>query len=288
MLRCPHWAHNSHKGFKLSVPARTYNVTCDHSRRILGTTMGHPGTWNDKTLILFDQLIMDVKKGKVYADYEFELYERKENGGIETVKYGGVWFMVDNGYLSWSCTVPPDNNGTTYEVIRFSEWLESMRKDVECLFGIMKGRFSILRYGFRFHSIANCDKMWLTCCALHNLLLNIDGLDKNWESGVRSDWEMMNTRASGVTGQFNLVVPFAISRLHRKFTDGSLEEEKTTEFDDNVGNLSKRCAKFKRNGKRMVSLMPLKLFRECLVQHFDIRFKHNDIIWPARFNRPSF
>ena len=77
--------------------------------------------------------------------------------------------MVDNGYLSRPYTVPPDNNGLTYNVIRFSEWLESMRKDVECLFGIMKGRFTILRYGLRFHSIDQCDKMWLTCCALHNM-----------------------------------------------------------------------------------------------------------------------
>ena len=62
MLRCPHWTHNSHQGFKLSAPARTCDVTCDHSCRILGVTMGHPGTWNDKTLMLFDQLIMDVKR----------------------------------------------------------------------------------------------------------------------------------------------------------------------------------------------------------------------------------
>lgn len=29
----------------------------------------------------------------------------------------------------------------------------------------------------------------MTCCALHNWLLDIDGLDANWENGVRSDWE---------------------------------------------------------------------------------------------------
>ena len=90
--------------------------------------------------------------------------------------------MVDNGYLDWSCTVPPDGNGTTYDDIRFSEWLESMRKDVKCLFGIMMGRFGILRYGFGFHSLTDCDKMWLTCCALHNRLLTVDGLHKNWET----------------------------------------------------------------------------------------------------------
>ena len=76
-------------------------------------------------------------------------------------------------------------------MIRFSEWLESMRKDVECLFGIMKGRFFILRYGFRFYSITDCDNMWLTCCALHNMLLEIDGLHLNWKNGMSSDWTKM-------------------------------------------------------------------------------------------------
>ena len=91
-----------------------------------------------------------------------------------------MWFIVDNRYLSWSCTVPPTDNGTTYEIIRFSEWIESMRKDVECTFGIMMGRFAILRYGLKFQDIITYDQMWLICCALHNLLLEYDGLDNNW------------------------------------------------------------------------------------------------------------
>jgi len=34
------------------------------------------------------------------------------------------------------------------------------------------------------------DKIWLTCCALHNWLLDIDGLDKEWMEGMTagSDW----------------------------------------------------------------------------------------------------
>ena len=39
------------------------------------------------------------------------------NGDIGTVVYKVVCFMVDNGYLSWSCTAPPDNKGNAYEVI---------------------------------------------------------------------------------------------------------------------------------------------------------------------------
>ena len=35
----------------------------------------------------------------------------------------------------------------------------------------------------------SADKIFLTCCALHNWLLLEDGLDSAWEDGVQSDWE---------------------------------------------------------------------------------------------------
>ena len=54
-----------------------------------------------------------------------------------------------------------------------------MRKDVECVFGIMKACFDILSTGIRLQSIENCDKVWLACCTLHNRLLFIDGLHKH-------------------------------------------------------------------------------------------------------------
>ena len=142
---------------------------------------------------------------------------------IKQVTYYGVSFMVDNGYLNWSCTVPPNNNPTRYEDIRFSEWLESMRKDVECLFGIMKGRFCILRNGFRLNEIQNCDKLWLTCCALHNMLLSIDGLHKDWEKGILSDWETLYQRFQQNGRNDRLRAPFAINRFNREFEMETLQ-----------------------------------------------------------------
>ena len=87
MLKFPQWAQRNHKGFKLSAPARAYNVTCDHSRRILGTTMGHPGSWNDKTLINFDELIRNVKDGIIPDNFEFTLFELDENNIVKEVVY---------------------------------------------------------------------------------------------------------------------------------------------------------------------------------------------------------
>ena len=283
LLSCPYWAQNNHKGFKLSHPARTYNVTVDHTKRILGTTGGHPGTWNDKTLVLFDKLITKVKNGELYNDYEFKLYERNTVGEIVEVVYKGVWFMVDNGYLSWSCTVPPDGNGVTYEIIRFSEWLESMRKDVECLFGIMKGRFLILRYGIRFHKIVMCDKLWVTCCAMHNMLLDIDDLRKNWQNGAKSDWEIFNNDHKN---RSKIRTPFAINRLHRhQEMEDTDEDDEYDSYVDNNTDISKICDKYSSNGKRIVSRMPLSLFRQCLINHFDIRYKKNDIVWPRNVRK---
>ena len=47
MLRCPSQLRNYNMGHKLDLPTRTYNLTTNHRRRILSTTTGHPGRWND-------------------------------------------------------------------------------------------------------------------------------------------------------------------------------------------------------------------------------------------------
>ena len=109
------------KGYKLNILSITYNMTVNHSRWILGTTMGYPVIWNDNTLILYDVLVCGVRVGDIYDDFEFILYERDEEGEIVEVIYKGVWFMVDNGYLSWLYTVAPVKDDTSYDVIRFSE-----------------------------------------------------------------------------------------------------------------------------------------------------------------------
>ena len=97
------------KYHKLNVPSRSYNITLSHSRQILYSTSGHPSTWNDKTIVLYDTLVRGVHDGDILSDYEFELLEYDENNSIVKVIYKGVWFIVDNGYLSWSCTVPQKN-----------------------------------------------------------------------------------------------------------------------------------------------------------------------------------
>jgi hypothetical protein len=170
----------SHLGFKSSHTSRTYNITVNHRRQNLATTKGHPARWNDKTLVLCDNFVDALNEGRKLQHVQFELYNKDRCGNVVRVKYVGAWLIVDNGYLNWATTVPPIKSSCSCPDIRFSQWLESMRKDVECTFGIMKGCFRILKSGIRLKGQEAGDKIFLTCCALHNWLLHVDGLDKHW------------------------------------------------------------------------------------------------------------
>ena len=148
----------------------------------------------------------------ILEDVTFELLGYDQNGKVVVIKYKGVYVIVDNGYLDWSCTVPPFCVTNDMDEIRWSRWVESMRKDVECTFGILKGRWQILKVGICLNGIDTVDKVWFTCCALHNWLLDIDGLSKPWDGGVcMSDWE-------GTLGDLDFngideAIPNALARL---------------------------------------------------------------------------
>ena len=220
-------------------------MTVSHCWQILESTIGHPATWNDKTLILYESLIESVKDGTLMKDYVFELYEKDSNNNIVQNIYNGAWFMVDKGYLSWSCTIPPYKDGVSYNHIPFSEWLESMRKDVDCTFGILKGRFSVLRTGLRLQDIDKCDEIWLTCCALHNRLLFIDELHKNWKGYAPLNWEKDQSHT-------NYTTPFALSRLNAPSPEDVLTD--SNELPDNINSLD--LSKYEIDGFCIVSMLP--------------------------------
>ena len=96
--------------------------------------------------------------------------------------YRGGWLLIDsNGYLARPTTFPPQLRPAIAELRFVISLLESLRKDVECTFGILKGRWRILKTGIRIHGTDGPDKVFFTCCALHNKLLDIDGLDELWK-----------------------------------------------------------------------------------------------------------
>ena len=63
MERCEWRLRQLHLGYKLAHTARTYDITVNHRRQILNSTQGNPSRFNDKTLVLFDQLVLKLLNG---------------------------------------------------------------------------------------------------------------------------------------------------------------------------------------------------------------------------------
>ncbi|KAI2507621.1 Plant transposon protein [Fragilaria crotonensis] len=316
----------THIGFKMSHTARTYNITVNHRRQILATTSGHPARWNDKTLALFDNFMTDLKDGIIMQDMHFDLYESTaaaggadESGGnipniVKTRRYQGAWLLVDNGYLAWPTTVPPIKTTSSRTEIRFSSWLESMRKDVECTFGILKGRWRILKTGIRLNGVECADKIFLTCCALHNWLLETDGFATTWNNGVStvdSEWD-------GPLGEHSpeddCVIPQAIRNLHNPvamrtydlsgmgpgsdtFPDTIACADGTAVLDDNTSDNQEHSnddVLIAEQADVPVGVRNLSLveFRKRLITHFDIAYHRRQIKWPrsrsTRVPEPSY
>jgi hypothetical protein len=100
------------------------------------------------------------------------------------VESKGVYVICDNGYHRWKCLQPPMKVSSVREEILYSKWLESTRKDVECTFGILKARFRILKNPIILNKQYEIDNMFVTCCIIHNMLLEYDQLDRVFDEKV--------------------------------------------------------------------------------------------------------
>ena len=99
---------------------------------------------------------------------------------------------------------------------------------------------------------------------------------KNWLTGAESNWEKDYRKCKHNKS-------FAMRRLSR-LTQGN---------EGNIRNVPRASLnmtsfmKYTVNGKRVICKMPLHKFQNRLIEHFDIRFKQNTIVWPQRMKTPT-
>ena len=113
----------------------------DHCRRIHHVSKPFYGTTNDKKVMQNDTCPCDVVNNRVHRERDFQTY----NSLGQLSKWQGAWLLTDNGYGRYMSLQCPDHHATEHDDVMFAEWLESMRKDIECMFGILKSRFRILK-----------------------------------------------------------------------------------------------------------------------------------------------
>jgi hypothetical protein len=247
---------------------------------------------NDKTLVPFDEFIMGLKTGEQLDNLHFELYDYDSNGNVVKKKYCGAWLLIDNSYHQWSITVLPFKRMDSRAEICFSTWLESMQKDAECTFGILKGCWHILKARVCIHGHVAVDHIWSTCIALHNMLLEVDGLDECWSAGIASNWQ----GNLGLYDEANIpCIPRPIYCLNNPKASCNYDTSSSGLDKDFSGQQSTCRAPYQPpiaanvhqeilavDGSHAVYSLTLNQFHDKLACHFNIAFKKREIQWPSR------
>jgi hypothetical protein len=166
---CPSGDFNRSKG-KESYPLLAFQCITDIDRKILGVFGPQFGCQNDKHIVKLNPNVHKIAKGW-FSEIEWKYYAEDGQVGVST----GVYLICDNGYICWPSTTCPymrsESNGTRLEDL-FSTNLESLRKDVECVFGILKSRWGCLDRGFKYRQIKVCGDIFRTCAVLYNMMLS--------------------------------------------------------------------------------------------------------------------
>ena len=91
--------------------------------------------------------MVDLSDGAFDEMLHIKLKRGRKDDVAEDVMIKGAYVIVDNKYLRWPATIPPMKDTCNRLEICFSQWLEALRKDVECTFGILKGCLRVLKTG---------------------------------------------------------------------------------------------------------------------------------------------
>ena len=176
--KCPIQYHNMYKG-KEGFPSIAYEVICTARKFIQSVTVGHPGSRNDKHIVRTDESVMQLLEGNGWLQSKAWKTVAGPHGQSKT--FFGVYVICDGGYHRWPCMVSPVKTGVPgSSVMKWSAKVESVRKDIEGVFGILKKRFLFLKNFVNLHRQSSIDNCFTTCCILHNMLLQTDGfLDEN-------------------------------------------------------------------------------------------------------------
>jgi hypothetical protein len=127
LLACPAKLSNISTG-RSGTPTRVFNLTCDFSRRVLHSTHGFYGSYNDKTVVERDTFMLSMKQNTAFPDVEWSTFEAD---GTEVERKGWLYGICDGGYKNWKTMITNLNHSGVESVESWSNMHESLRKCVE-------------------------------------------------------------------------------------------------------------------------------------------------------------
>ena len=222
---------------------------------------------------------MSVKRG-IYKEYKFTVYKID---GIE-IELSGAYILCDNGYHKWAVLMEPSKNSSTQEEYQWSEMVESLRKDIECFFGILKQIFAVLKYGCRLHNLEEVDNVFLACCAMYNEKFIISGRDKPWETTIISDHDTadLNVEEAAVFRR-TMQIQDSLRRVASGYVAHNSENIRRTDESLAAGM---GTGEHQLSDSQDVEVDEIDIShderKQQLINHFAVALNKREVVWPGR------
>ena len=263
---CPQQQRFLYKG-KEGYPTIAWNVTCTHSGWIIHVNGPHPGGRNDKNMAQLDEMVSAVRHKPVFTGL---LYNMLKATG-EIFQSMGAWILCDGGYHRWVTTVCGYKHTADKAKHLWSKRMESVRKDVENVFGHIKKRFRCLRLPFLLTTEKDIDNTFRVCCMLHNWLLSVHGLSA---VGLEAnDWKDTNN-AIVLDAKFQTAVE--LSRLCIRMRD---RNGNRIRIDQDSDFLRVEAIEMDEGGVGVQVERGYEARREALTDHYYYAASHSGTMW---------
>jgi hypothetical protein len=191
--RCPEALAPFFTG-KEGFPTVSFQVVANQRTCVQHVSIVHPGARNDKTTIKNDPCAKKLNKGSGFLNHMCFCCETQTGTAI---RFKGAYFICDGGYLRWKMLVAPPPLAKQLEkdvLSKFARNVAVVRKDVECLFGRLKKRWTWLKHWNDMNEMASIEHAFVTCCILHNMILSDNGRLDYSQNHVSKDGEMENVQ----------------------------------------------------------------------------------------------
>ena len=149
------------------VPTVILEAVASHDRWIWHAFFGVAGSNNDINILNQSPLFIQQLRGEGQVQYH-----------VNGRQYNNGYYLADGIYPEWAAFVKSIRHPQSEKHKLFAEHQEGARKDVECAFGILQSRFSILKQPARLFDQGDLENIMLACIILHNMVIqNEKGLE---------------------------------------------------------------------------------------------------------------
>ena len=163
----------SHDCFgRYGYPTVGFNFICSHNRRIQYISRAFYGATSDITIAANDNYPRRLMLCQVHNDRIFRTFNRQG----DVIFWMGGYVITEGGYPTCYGFVSPIVPSNDYHSVVWGEWIESVRKDVERIFGALKNRFVWLKSSMLYHKIPTISVAVRVCSIIHNRLLEYDNV----------------------------------------------------------------------------------------------------------------